>query len=147
MYNFEKYLLSLGFFPYRRYSKDKSLTLIDESKCSFFSSIQDGCMYNILIKDNIEIYYGLSEKDKQPTLISPRPIGCFSDDSINRTLQDNTPEEFFNLIFNKNDKGDYELKHPDWIKDIRIDLSKYSLKNKSIWKMDREEVLELIINN
>lgn len=71
MTNFEEFLIEKGYVKYVYNSKDKRYY---KPKAHIISTMENIC--HIYIKDNKEeekIVFGLSEKDKPPTLIYPRP--------------------------------------------------------------------------
>lgn len=66
----------------------------------------------LLVKDGVEVVYGLNERGLPPTWISPRPLVNFehnggvwhrhmSDNECNALMQRLTDEDFFNLMFTK----------------------------------------------
>lgn len=93
---FEDYLTSIGYekFAIERKGKNVAKVRIDKT----YYSTMDGC-WAFYIKDGKEIMFGLNEFGKPPTLIHPRPKGCFWDDEMNRVLKENTPEEVYKMIY------------------------------------------------
>lgn len=96
---FEQYLFDKGFRPFKQvFFKQLSYEPLELNKISSFSTMEPGRIENVWIKDDMKIFFGLSEKGKPPTLISPRPKGIYFDDDMNRLLKEKTPEEIFKLI-------------------------------------------------
>jgi len=117
MSEFEAYLQSLGYKPFKKiFSKKNGWEYIElkNNEIDFFSSMVEGRIDNRWIKDEIEIIYGLHERDKPPTLCWPRPEEAkrgyiifggenehniiSGDDIMNRMLKQHTPKEIYKMI-------------------------------------------------
>lgn len=90
--SFQEYIKSIGFVPNR------------ENDMHFSGAEAGMCQVKYNLGDKV-IIWGLHEKGKPPTLISPRPkeaydrsTGYTSDDNVNRLLSEKSPEEVFNLL-------------------------------------------------
>ena len=104
---FEDYLLSLGYKRYRKVYANGKFEYVD-FKHKGFSSMMPGGLDVRYIKDNDfdnEIIFGLHEKYKPPTLVSPRPrinnkgMNEYSDDAMNVCLLNETPEDIFKAMY------------------------------------------------
>jgi hypothetical protein len=122
MSNFEQYLHDNGFMPFielfNRKTKTFYLEPLELNKCNTFSTMVDGRLHNVWVKEDKAIYFGLNEKSKPPTLLSPRPNiefaiiennkkqvleNCFwSDDAMNICLKKYSNEQIFQAIYDKN---------------------------------------------
>lgn len=89
--SFQEYLLSIGYLPFRVIFENGEKKYIP-AKDDYFSTAQHGYIDIRYRKLNKEIVFGLHERDKPPTLISPRPRGIESDDDMNIILM-NLPHE------------------------------------------------------
>lgn len=114
MKHFTKYLTEdLGFIPFR-YVNGKFV----ENKINDFSTMINGGLHLIYIKDDIKIWWGLNELGKPPTLVAPRPKinlkidtskydGIFIrnsicevfDDAMNVCLKKESPELIYKALF------------------------------------------------
>ncbi len=108
---FEDYLLSLGYKRFRKVYANNKFEYVD-FKHKGFSSMMPGGLDVRYIKDNDfdnEIIFGLSEKDKPPTLVYPRPrikyvtdsnyMNEVRDDAMNVCLLNETPEDIFKAMY------------------------------------------------
>ena len=97
MTSFEKHLIDKGF---KRFTLNTKTFKLEYANGYLLSS-----MVNLdyrYLKGNIMIIFGLSEKNKPPTLIYPRPIrDNYSDDMMNRVLMKYSNNEILNAILNK----------------------------------------------
>lgn len=94
---FEAYLLKQGYTPYsKRYRNGKFEYEEPPMQLSTMGDID--IRY---LKDDIEFIIGLHEKDKPPTLISPRPSSCKNDDTMNKLLSHFSHEEIYNACLNQ----------------------------------------------
>lgn len=107
MTNFEKYLVSLGYKPYK-YNYEK--LVYENPEENDYHSINVGknaVMYYIYSKEDLTnkkisykvkgFLWGLHELHKPATLIYPRPYN-FTDDMMNATLKEKSPEEVYNFV-------------------------------------------------
>ena len=85
-----------GFKPYRKVYKNKSFHLVECEYKGVFSA-ESGCLDYRFIKDGFEVVYGLHEQNKPPTLISPRPIGVYTDNEMNDLLRIDSLEVYNNI--------------------------------------------------
>ncbi|MBC7417448.1 MAG: hypothetical protein H7325_04755 [Pedobacter sp.] len=107
MSNFEQYLQSIGYKPFKKiHSKKKGWEFIpaEERYLGFFTTMEPGGLWNIWIKDGIEFWWGLNEASKPPTLYHPGIIdynrmidGKSPDDRMNILLKEKTPKEIYDL--------------------------------------------------
>lgn len=93
--SFESRLLKLGYIRHSFNYKTKQLEI---SKRYLLSTMGD--IYYVYIKDEIQIYWGLHEYDKPPTLIYPRPKDIREhqhggDDMMNRMLLNESFENIY----------------------------------------------------
>ena len=95
---FEEYLISQGYKRYRKIYEKRKWSYIEDKDRYYFSTMMTGCLDYRYIKGDIEIIFGLHEKDKPPTLEWPRPKGITTDDEMNRILKNKTPKEVYNKI-------------------------------------------------
>jgi hypothetical protein len=93
-------LIDNDFKPHRKVYKNKSFNLIECEYNGQFST-ESGCLDYRFIKDGFEVVYGLHEQNKPPTLISPRPVGIYTDNEMNELLMKDSLEVYNNIIKNK----------------------------------------------
>jgi len=99
MSNFEEYIVSLGYKRYRKVYENKKWAYIEDNSGYNFSTMLSGWIdYRYLKDGEHEIIFGLSEREKPPTLCYPRPKGILNDDEMNRQLKTKTPQEIYSLI-------------------------------------------------
>lgn len=94
MLGFINFLIEKGFTPYRK-AGDKYV------KCSlleYYSSAMPSYIDLRLVKDELEIAYGLHEYKHPPTLISPRPKGVVFDYEMDRLFESKSYEEIYSMI-------------------------------------------------
>lgn len=126
MTKFEIYLLSIGFVCHRRIRTGKDSMEWTPATHTGFSTMVT-CQYKYIHPNGQECLFGLNEKDRPPTIISPRPntivklsnsskyviIGYVSDFIIGGLLNDKSPEEVFSIIFDPNYV--FELDLDEWL--------------------------------
>lgn len=83
MKEFESYLIKLGYKPFRRVFK-KGEWIYEEVKGKWYYSSLGDLSISFIKEGQREIVIGLHEKDKPPTLISPRLRE--RDDEVNRLI-------------------------------------------------------------
>lgn len=120
--HFTKYLIEdLGFKSFRKIYKEGKFEYI-KNNINDFSTLQNGGLDVRYIKDDIEIIWGLHEKDKPPTLINPRPkilvetntdgrinrMNELRDDAMNICLKEEFPEDIYKALFDKTLEFKYE---------------------------------------
>jgi hypothetical protein len=121
MSKFESYIQSLGYVAHKEICEGKKgsrkwvLDPISDIEAKSFSTMVSGRFFNVWVKDNSKIYFGLNEENKPPTLISPRPnitvIRNYEgniryenkdcDDSMNIVLKEIPCEEIYKALFDK----------------------------------------------
>ena len=105
--HFTKYLTEdLGFKPFRR-----TCNGFVENNINDFSTLQEGGLHVVYIKDDLKIWWGLNEQSKPPTLCYPRPnimlkiadcsFGNQFDDAMNICLKEESNEDIFKALFDK----------------------------------------------
>lgn len=109
MINFEIYLNSIGYKPYRLNVLHNGINVLEEFNGEL--STMDNLDRRWMKSDEYHspktpnghkgIVCGLHEVGKPPTLIFPRPTGIDSDDKMNQVLQKYSMEEVYNVIFDK----------------------------------------------
>lgn len=106
------YLKKLGYSQYRKIYKNKEWVL-EPALTDDFSTMMPGRICILYIKDDREIYWGLSEHNKPPTLLYPRPNievvrkhpwGVVKetelwDDSMNMCLKKETSEDIYKAMY------------------------------------------------
>lgn len=97
---FEQHLISVGFKRYRKSYEKKNWVYTPSNDGYSFSSMVSGELDYRYLHGDKEVIFGLSEKDKPPTLCWPRPKGVVSDDAMNRILKENNPEKVYKMIYN-----------------------------------------------
>ncbi len=96
---FENYLISIGYKRCRQMGSPKRGYHFEDSPEGYsFSKMEPGRLSYFYIKGENVIEFGLHEYQKPPTLIWPKPKGCFMDDDMNRMLKEKTPEEIYKLL-------------------------------------------------
>lgn len=99
--NIIQYLIENGFTPYRMDVYTGKYHII-ENYLDFFSSTLSTYLDIRFKKDNIEIIYGLHERNHPPTIIYPRPSGVVTDYDMDRYLEKiETYDVFINDILQK----------------------------------------------
>lgn len=116
--NFQEYLLNNGYKPFRKIYQNKQWIYTEIPLNGFSTSVSGGVDIRF-IKDENEIIWGLSERNKPPTLIYPRPniivkkkeesINHVWDDAMNICLSKETPEQIFKAMYDKSKTFIYEL--------------------------------------
>ena len=116
----EEYIIKQGYKPFRQV--DGKLIPEEESGISSYSTMVKGGIQKIYTKEGSpNIYYGLSEYGKPPTLIEPRPCielkmleeGKYyimneqSDDAVNRCLREEPVEEVYKAMFDRSIEFNY----------------------------------------
>lgn len=111
---FEKFLLDNGYKKHFYNPKTKQNELTDKHIISTIVNLD-----HRYIKGDSIFYFGLHEKGKPPTLISPRPRisvrrnGIIEDermdDSMNIVLSKENPLDIFNAIFDTDKVFEYDL--------------------------------------
>lgn len=95
MSNFENYLIEQGFI---RHCFRKGKWVVYEGTHPYYSTMGD-LVFGYIHSNTKETYtFGLHEYKKPPTLIYPRPIGVYTDDTMNRILLYYSPEEIITAI-------------------------------------------------
>lgn len=100
MSNITNILIEKGFKVYRKIYQGNSTFKYVECEYKGVFSSENGYLDYRFIKDNLEVIYGLNEKNKPPTLISPRPNDVYSDDEMNRKLLVNSLDVYNEIIKN-----------------------------------------------
>lgn len=97
--NFIEYLINNGFKAYRKIYENKHYVYVPETnQLNYFSSCVPGYLDIRLIKDNMEIIYGLHEYKHPPCLIYPKLAN--TDAQVDRIFQTNTYGQILKAIIN-----------------------------------------------
>jgi len=100
---FEQYLYNNNFLPHKCLCKKVNgrrefyYEPITIEECGFFSTMQEGRIDNVWIKDDKKIFFGLSEINKPPTITSPRK--CTTDDEINNMIKSEKFEDILKFLY------------------------------------------------
>ena len=94
------------------YIKEKGFELTKGREDDYSTMVEYGTYGRYTHKDGRCIYWGLNEKGRPPTLITPRPrilkmekkgylSGEYRDDNMFLCLQKETPEDIFKAMFDR----------------------------------------------
>lgn len=104
------HLINIGYESFRRRWDGKHWVDVKEGFKGEYSTQTNGGLFYVFKKEGlVDIYFGLNEAYKPPTLIYPRPrkdsktidgyqSSFITDDEMNRILMNNSPEKILEMI-------------------------------------------------